>query len=634
MKFIKSRSLFVIGILSIISILFTNYMIASETPEPAPNQLPVIVKPSVIVHFHLSGQITESGVIDSLELTSGQVTSLRSLVRLMEKAGKDDNVKAVIFTFDSLSLELGQIEELRKSINQLKVSGKKVYIHSEEMENSVYALLCAGDHLGMSPQSTLWLTGLYSESVFVKDLLDKIGVKADYIQMGDFKSAAETLTQTQPSKAANENHNWLLDSIYDSLVGMIAQSRSKSNEDVKELIDNGPYLADEAFKKGLIDAVETRQEFLEFVKNSISGPVVVDNQYGIEQKAPINLSSPFSLFTLLGEMLNPPSPQVKKDAIALIYVEGTITSGYETSSLLGLTGGAFSGEIQKAFETAADDDSIKAVVMRINSPGGSAEASEVILNATKLVKGKKPVIVSMGDVAGSGGYYIACNADKIFADEVTITASIGVVGGKIATTDLWDKIGVNWVDYKRGRNADLLNSFDSLSPSQREFLTGYMQKVYDVFKGHVVEGRKGKLTKPIEEIAGGRVYTGKQAKELGLIDEIGGLQQAIEYAAAQVSMKDYEIRVIPEPKDFITMLLEELSGQGEKSSDITLSGMKNIFGNVPWTPSGDSSSQIFFELLRKLEPQRARALYNALHKIELIQKENVIMMMPFDMITN
>jgi protease-4 len=627
MKRIKSRTIFVIGLLSIILFLFSGSMSASEasgTGGSEYSQLSAIVKPSVIVHFHLSGSITESGVADSLGLTTGQVTSLGSLVRLMEKAGKDDNVKAVIFTFDSLSLELGQIEELRRSINQLKVSGKKVYVHSEEMDNSVYALLCSSDHLGMTPQSTLWLTGLYSESVFVKDLLDKIGIKADYIQMGDFKSAAETLTQTQPSKAADENHNWLLDSIYDSLVGMIAQSRGKSNEEVKLLIDNGPYLADEALKKGLIDAVETRQEFLEYVKNSISGPVVVDNQYGIEQKAPINLSSPFSLFTLLGEMLNPP-PQVKKDAIALIYVEGTITSGYETASLLGLAGGAFSGEIQKAFETAAADDSIKAVVMRINSPGGSAEASEVILNATKLVKGKKPVIVSMGDVAGSGGYYIACKADKIFADEVTITASIGVVGGKIATTDLWDKIGVNWVDYKRGRNADLLNSFDSLSQSQREFLTGYMQKVYDVFKGHVVEGRQGKLTKPIDEIAGGRVYSGRQAKELGLIDEIGGLQQAIEYAASQVSLKDYEIRVIPEPKDFITMLLEELSGQGEKSSDITLSGMKNIFGN-------DSSSQIFFELLRKLEPQRARALYNALHKIELIQKENVIVMMPFDII--
>ncbi len=430
------------------------------------------------------------------------------------------------------------------------------------------------------------------------------------------------LTQTGPSKAADENRNWLLDSLYDSLVNMIAQSRGKTPDEIKELIDKGPYLADEAVKKGLIDAVQTRDDFVDSIVKSIKSPVVVDNKYSQKQKQQINLSSPLALFSILGEMLNPP-PSVQKEAIALVYVEGTIESGYNTPSLLSIAGGTFSGDIQKAFENIARDNTIKAVVMRINSPGGSAEASEVILNATQLIKGKKPLIVSMGDVAGSGGYYIACGADKIFADNVTITASIGVVGGKLATAELWDKIGVNWVGYKRGKNADLLASFDPLTQSQKEFFTSYMQKTYDVFKGHVEKGREGKLTKPIDEIAGGRVYTGKQAKELGLIDEIGGLQDAIEYAADQVSLKDYEIRVIPETKDFLTMLVEELSGQGTKPSDIMLPGMKNLFEK-------NSMEQFLFEYLQKLEPKRARAILHALQRVELIQKENVIMMMPFD----
>ena len=627
MRFFRSQSLLFTGFLIVMSYPVLTLAAEAQSPsltDAASGQVPAEVTPSVVVHFHLSGTISESGTVDSLGLTTGQVTSLRSLVNLMEKAGKDDSVKAVIFTIDSLSLELGQIEELRSSINQLREAGKKVYVHSEDMDNFTYALLCACDKISMSPQSTLWLTGIYSESVFVKGLLDKIGVQADFIHIGEFKSAAEMLTQTEPSKAADENLNWLLDSLYDSLVNMIAQSRGKTAEEVKDLIDYAPYLADEAKEKGLIDSVQTQDEFIENIKESIGGPVVVNNRYGQKQRTQINLSSPLALFTLLGEMLNPPA-RVKKDAIALVYVEGTISSGYNKPSLLGLTGAAFSGDIRKAFETAAKDDTIKAIVMRVNSPGGSALASEVILNATQLVKGKKPIVVSMGDVAGSGGYYISCGADKIFADNVTITASIGVVGGKIATSALWDKIGVNWVSYKRGENSDLLNGWNPLSESQRELLTRYMQKTYDVFKNHVEKGREGKLTKPIDEIAGGRVYTGKQAKELGLIDEIGGLKNAIEYAASQVSLDDYEIRVIPQSKDFITMLLEEYSGQGAKPSDITLTNMKNLFGN-------NSTAQLLFDLLQKLEPKKAKVIYHALQHVELLQRENVILTMPFDII--
>ncbi len=624
MRFLKLQSLLIAGFLFIC--LFPNMNITKALVIADINniQIPAETKPSVVVHFHLSGTITETSMDDSLGLTSGQITSLRSLTGLLEKAGKDNDVKAVIFTFDSVSMELGQIEELRNSISKFKKSGKKVYVHAEDMENFIYTLLSAGDYIAMAPESMLWLTGLYSESVYIKDLLDKIGIEGDFMQMGDFKSAAEMLTQDKPSAAADENRNWLLDSLYDSLMNMIAQSRGKTEEEVKGLIDDGPYLADEALQKGLIDAVQTKNEFVEKTLNSIEGEVVVNNKYGQKQKTPINIASPLSIFTILGEILTPPQP-VKKDAISLIYVEGTIESGYNSPSLLGLAGGVFSGDIQKAFETAAKDDSIKAVVMRVNSPGGSAQASEVILNATKLVKGKKAFVVSMGDVAGSGGYYIACSADKIYADEVTITASIGVVGGKLATADLWEKIGVNWVDYKRGNNSDLLAGFDKFNQSQREFMTKYMKKTYDVFKAHVVTGREGKLTKPIDEIAGGRVYTGKQAIALGLIDEIGGLEQALEYAASKVSLKDYEIRVIPEPKDFITMLLEEYSGQGDRPSDITLQSMKNIFKNK-------QAEKYFFEILKKLEPKRAKALYNALQRVELLQNENVIMMMPFDMI--
>ena len=582
--------------------------------------------PSVVVHFHLSGELTETEMVDALGLTAGQITSLRSLVGLMEKAGKDDNVKAVVLTFDSMSMGFGQLEELREAIANLKEAGKKVYVHAEEMNILVYSLLCSGSNLSIAPQSALWFIGIYTESVYVKDLLDKIGVQGDFLHMGDYKSAAEIFTRSEPSKPAEENINWLLDSYYESLVKMISQSRGLTAVQVRELIDNGPYLAEQALEMGLIDAVETQEKFLTRVKNEIEGPVIVDNRYGEEKQIQIDLTNPFAFFTILAEMLNPPK-KPQKDSVALIYVEGAIMPGYNQPSLLGQSGIAFSGDIRKALEKAAGDDSVKAVVMRVDSPGGSAEASEVILNATRLVKEKKPFIVSMGNIAGSGGYYVSCGADTIFADEVTVTASIGVVGGKLITADMWDKLGVNWVGYKRGVNADFLSSLKPFDDSQKQKLEDYMYKIYDVFKDHVAKGRGDKLTKPLDEIAGGRVYTGKQALELGLIDKIGGISQAIDYAAAKASIEDYEVRVIPRPKDILTQLIEEYSGQGERPTDISMPDAMTLF-------SGNPSLKSLFELLQKTEPQRARALYQALMRIELIRRENVIMMMPFDLVLN
>jgi len=526
-------------------------------------------------------------------------------------------------TFDNMALGLGQLEELRAAINEFKTTGKKVYVHTGSMSTFVYGLLCAGDYLSVEPQSMLWLTGIYGESLYVKDLLDKIGVQGDFMHMGDYKSAAEMLTRTGPSGPAEENVNWLLDGYYDSLVRMISGSRNMMPKQVQNLIDQGPYVAERAVEKGLIDAIQTRDAFLAHVKQDIDEPVNFDNRYGREDKPTVNLASPFAFFSLLAEMMSPPK-KPQKDAVAIVYVEGAIMPGYGQASPFGQAGGAFSGDIRKALETAATDDTIKAVVLRIDSPGGSAEASETILNATRQVRARKPFVVSMGDTAASGGYYVACAADTIFADEITVTASIGVVGGKLVTADLWTKLGVNWVGYKRGANADIFNSDRPFDGPQRDVLEKYMRAVYDVFKGHVTAGRGDKLKKPLDEIAGGRVYTGKQALDLGLVDRIGGLEQAIEYAAAKASLDDYQVRVIPEPQDFITMLLDEYSGQGERASDISI-GAASLLTEHPALAS-------LIDLLRKTEPERARALLAALQRVELIRTEGVVLMMPFDAI--
>lgn len=594
------------------------------SPVSMANQGDATSTSPVIAHFHLSGMVSESPMVDPFGLTAGQIASLKGLVGRIDQAAEDDNVKAIVLTFNQMSLGYGQLEELRSAINRFKAADKKVYVHAEGMTMYSYALLSSGSRLSVAPQSSLWLVGLYGESLYLRSLLNKIGVQADYMHMGDYKSAAEMLTRTGPSEPARENINWLLDGIYDALAGMIAQSRNMNVEDVKALIDKGPYLADRALEKGLIDAIETREEFLTRLKTDFDGQLDIDNRYGREKGTQIDLANPFSFFTVLSEMFSPPK-KARKDAIGIIYIEGVILPGHSQPTLFGQTSAAYSGDLRKALQAAAEDDTVKAVVMRINSPGGSAEASEVILNASRLVQARKPLIVSMGDVAGSGGYYVACASDTIFADEATITASIGVVGGKLVTTSMWNKLGINWVGYKRGANSDIFSGSQRFDESQRKVLTDYMQTIYDVFKEHVTTARNNRLRKPIDEIAGGRVYTGKQALELGLVDKIGGLKEAIDFAASKASIEDYEVRVIPRPKDFITMLMEDVSGEGESPTDISLRNPTSLMANMP-------TIKPILDLLRKTEPQRAEALYQALQRVELIRKEGVIMMMPFDLV--
>lgn len=581
------------------------------------------VEPPVVAHFHLSGAVTEVPVEDPFGLMAGQVVSLKELVARLDRAGADSQVKAVILTFDGMSLGFGQLHEIRQAIQRTRDAGKRVYVHAEGMSTFTYGLLCVGDNLSVAPQSTLWLMGFYAESPYVKDLLDKIGVETDFMHMGAYKSAAEIFTRTGPSEEAEENLNWLYDAWYDSLVGMIAKSRGKTPEQVRELIDGGPYMADQAKEKGLIDAVETREQFVARVKKEIEGSEKIDNRYGEPKGPQMNFANPLAVFTVLAEMFKPAQVS-RKDAVGIVYVSGMILPGYSQPTFFGATDAAFSGDISKALERAAGDPTVKAVVMRVDSPGGSAEASEVILNATRQILKAKPFIVSMGDVAASGGYYISCAADAIFADEATLTASIGVVGGKLITTGLWDKLGINWVAHKRGANADIFTSSHAFNDDQRQVLEDYMRQVYEVFKGHVAKGRAGKLRKPLEDMAGGRIYTGRQALELGLVDEIGGLKQAIDYAAAKASLKDYEVRIVPEPKDFLTQLLEQSSG-GERPTDISLSGAAGPLAGHPTLAP-------LLDLLGKTEPERARALRQVLQRIDLIRREGVVMMMPFDVV--
>ncbi len=281
--------------------------------------------------------------------------------------------------------------------------------------------------------------------------------------------------------------------------------------------------------------------------------------------------------------------------------------------------GAYSTPIRKALDEAADDDSIKAVVLRVNSPGGSAVGSEVILEATRRVKAKKPLVVSMGNVAGSGGYYVSCAADTIFAEDSTITASIGVVAGKLATREMWENIGVTFKDYQRGENAGLLSSGQPFTSSERAALREWMDEVYEIFKGHVRAGRGDRLQKDLDDMAGGRVYTGEQALELGLVDKLGGLEDAIMHIAAEAKLDSYEVRVYPEPKSLADIMQESFGGDSSDQGQLSIR-----------RPSATSATLLkrLKPYLEVLDPSRGAALEQAIRHLDVLQAERISLHMP------
>ncbi len=591
-----------------------------DFPFAAPQQQKAQEVGPQIAVFSLEGPVTERpGDVDPL-FGNPNSESLQSLVTRMDAAAEDEDVQAVVLMTTGASLGRGQIEEVRSAMARLQEAGKPVYAYADSLDTETYQLLCGATRLSVAPTGDVWVTGLYGESLHVRGLLDILGVRPDFLTCGDYKSAAEMFTRTKPSPEAQEMEDWLFDSLYESLVQSIADAREVEPEQVKEWIDTGLYSAESAQEAGLIDEVEHRQDFAAMLKEEHGEEIAFNKSYGKETGMGLDMSNPFAAMALLmGGPDAMQSTKPKQDTIAIVYVDGAIMLGEPQQSILGLVDGAYSGPIRRALDKVAEDDSVKAVVLRVNSPGGSAIASEIILDAAKRVAERKPLVVSMGDVAASGGYYVACGTDTIFADRMTITGSIGVVAGKVATTDMWRRIGINFHPVKRGENADILATSDVFTDEQREILQGWMDEVYGVFKGHVVEARGDKLTKEIDELAGGRVYTGEQALELGLVDEIGGLDVAIRHVAEEAGLEDYEIKTVPEPKSFLETLLASLTGESDKDSG-------ELRLNTP------RLSTAFLEqagpVLEAADPRRVRLLHQAAQQLDIIQQERMSLMMP------
>ena len=517
--------------------------------------------PKTVAHIRLHGQLDESP-LPADPLFGGSTENFRSKLDRIRKAQKDDKVHAMLLQIDDLAIGWGKLDELSRALADFRGAGKKVFAYLESGSTKDYLLALACDQVAVPEPGWLMLTGLRAEVTFYKDLFDKIGVKADMLQMGDFKAAAEPFMRSSMSEPAKKQLTSVLDDYYEkSIIERIIKARPAQKftvEQVKKLIDEGPFSARGALKAGLIDQVAYSDGYQDKIKVALkAGEVKLLKNYAQAKMDDIDFSNPFAIFKLLAPTK---SSSTSKAKVAVIHAVGVITSGKSVEGMFGEeTCGART--MIEAIRQAENDRTVKAIVLRVDSPGGSALGSDLIWN--ELRRSKKPIIASMSDVAASGGYYISMAAKKIYAEPGTLTGSIGVVGGKLAIGGVYEKIGIKTEVIQRGANAGVFSTTTPFTPSEKSAMTSLMKDIYDQFLTKALEGRAGAGKKmdraKLESLAGGRIWTGRQALANNLVDELGTLQEAIAAAWKLADMpadKEPELLILPKTKGFLDALLE------------------------------------------------------------------------------
>jgi protease IV len=516
-----------------------------------------------VAHIKVSGSLDETPV-DGESLFGGGGESLTMLIERIDKAAKDNKVKALYVELGSLECGFGKINEVRTAIEKFKKTGKKAYAYSEELSTKAYILALSCDGISLPESGGLELYGLRAEVMFYKEAFKLLDVKADVLKMGKYKSAVEPYLADKMSDENREQIKSMMDDNFDrEIVANIVAGRGKKKftaKQVEEIIDQGPFTAKKAEKLGLIDGLHYQDEFeTHFSKALGVDSVKVEKNYGKTEKAGPDMSNPLALL----DMLSPKKKaESKADKIAVIHIIGGIESG--KGSVNPLMGGSTVGSdtIVAAIREAEKNPTVKAIVLRVDSPGGSALASDIMWRELKICK--KPVVASMGDVAASGGYYVCMNAKKIFAEPGTITGSIGVFGMKLVTGGLYAKAGLKTEVVSRGKNSGVGSSTFEWSESERKAMTETIEEVYATFlnkatEGRVAAGQKAMTREKLESLAGGRVWTGRQAKENGLVDELGTLNDAIAYAKKEAGLpadKTVEMLNLPKGAGFFEKLME------------------------------------------------------------------------------
>ena len=478
----------------------------------------------------------------------GARETVGSVVDVLRKAKVDDRVSAVVLVPAYEPALWGKVQEIRDAVLDFKESGKPIVAYLEFGMGQAYYLATACDEVFMTPSSPLNLVGVASYELFLRGGLDKIGLEADMVTAGDYKTATNLYTETTFTAEHREMTESLNRDFYDQLVDGVAEGREMTVSRVRALIDEGPFVAEDALRRGLIDALVYEDELIDGLPLGDDDPTVLD--YASYRQVDAGR---------LGLNRGP--------RIALLHAEGAINFG---ANAVDLQGGQVVGSetMVRAIRDARDDRSVRAIVLRVDSPGGVAIASDIIWRELMLARTQKPVIVSMSDLAASGGYYIAAPAHAIVAQPGTLTGSIGAFGGKFAVRGTLDKLGVNMEEVKHGAQADLFSPLEPFTDDGRAAMQSQLDATYERFLRVVADGRN--MTRDeVHAVGQGRVWTGRQALARGLVDELGGLRRAVDLAKAEAGIDvDSEVTLVPypRPRTFFELLNDAFTTQAALAS--------------------------------------------------------------------
>jgi protease IV len=540
--------------------------------------------------FEMSGALLEQPHPLAWMMGGDGEKTLTDVLDILDDAARRPNLDGLVIRLREPALTRSQIDEIRQRLEQVREAGRPVYFYADNYGQGGYALAGAADEILLQTGGVVSLYGLYAEEMYYAGTLDWLGVQADYLQVGDYKGASEAMSRTGPSDEWNENIDGLLDDLYEQWLLTIMRDREMGRDKLMDLLNHTFMMdSDDAVEAGFIDAEVDIRELRGYLEDRHGDDLKMVDLDGGDAGS----QSVFQMFNMLMNM-SEPAHDPKRPTVAVLHINGPIVDGDSTQ------GGMFGGEsvgsrtIREALKTIENEDLIEAVVVRINSPGGSAIASETIWQGLKRLHGKKPVYVSVGSMAASGGYYCAVGGEKIFVTESSIVGSIGVVGGKLVMDGLYDKIHLGVYPRSRGPLAGLFSSTSKFSPMERRQLQSMMEDTYDVFAGHVTDARDGI---DMDRVAEGRLFTGRQAVGLKMADEIGGLEDAIASVASAVGRDEgeYDVLSYPAPQsleDFIGSMMNVASpSPAAQLGQI----MQEIVGEANW-PQVRSSLEAFLQM--------------------------------------
>ncbi|MDE7150326.1 MAG: signal peptide peptidase SppA [Bacteroidales bacterium] len=522
---------------TVIVLVVLGGMLASFGDEAKPP-----LKEPAILNIELATSVSERASNNPMSYMSFSNTSkpadLTTMLKAVRRAKTDDNIKGIVFRPGvAASISAAHAEELRHALADFKQSGKFIYAYADAYGQNMYWLATAADTVGLQPEGLVELRGLQMKVMFFKGLLDKVGVDVQVLRHGKFKSAVEPYIQKEMSEANREQYDRLAHSMWNRIADDVAAGRGLSRADVdKAAAEFYGMFPEQALAHGLVDMVAPAGEFT----------AILMDKMGVEKEKDLKLIS-------VADYVAIPEPLVKTtDKIAVVYANGEIGMGKGSETEIGTE------NIVKALKEAADDDNVKAIVLRVNSPGGSVLTSDIIYQEVLKAKAKKPLVASFGSYAASGGYYISCAADRIFAQPTTLTGSIGVFGMVPNFAKTARRLGIGWDEVKTHPYAGSPSFTREMTPAERALQQRNVEDVYAGFIAKVGAGR-GMSTAAVDSIGQGRVWSGTDGLRVGLVDELGGLGDAIAYAAEKAGLEKYKVADYPKQKSSYELLLESLT---------------------------------------------------------------------------